>query len=45
MIQLKAHTLQFHFEAGTSRGVLTEKTSYFIQIEKMVKRGSVKRGH
>lgn len=32
MIQLLAHPLHFHFEAGTSRGVLTEKTSYFIQI-------------
>jgi o-succinylbenzoate synthase len=34
MIQLKSHTLKFHFEAGTSRGVLTEKTSYFVRIEK-----------
>jgi o-succinylbenzoate synthase len=33
MIQLLSHPLQFHFEAGTSRGVLTQKTSYFIQIE------------
>jgi L-alanine-DL-glutamate epimerase-like enolase superfamily enzyme len=33
MIQLKSHTLNFHFEAGTSRGVLKEKTSYFIRIE------------
>ncbi len=33
MIQLKSHTLNFHFEAGTSRGVLTQKTSYFIRIE------------
>ncbi len=39
MIQLKAHTLHFHFEAGTSRGVLTEKISYFIQIEKDGKKG------
>lgn len=27
------HTLQFTFEAGTSRGVLREKTSYFIRLE------------
>jgi o-succinylbenzoate synthase len=33
MIRLLAHPLQFHFEAGTSRGVLTEKTSYFIEIK------------
>jgi o-succinylbenzoate synthase len=33
MIQLKSHTLNFHFEAGTSRGVLTQKTSYFVRIE------------
>lgn len=33
MIELKSHTLKFHFEAGTSRGVLTEKTSYFLRIE------------
>ncbi len=26
------HTLHFKFEAGTSRGVLTEKDSYFIKI-------------
>lgn len=29
---MKSHKLHFHFEAGTSRGVLTQKTSYFIQI-------------
>lgn len=33
MIELKSHTLDFHFEAGTSRGVLTQKTSYFVRIE------------
>jgi len=32
MIELKSHTLNFHFEAGTSRGVLTKKTSYFLRI-------------
>ena len=26
------HTLHFRFEAGTSRGVLTEKASYFVRI-------------
>ncbi len=26
--------LQFHFEAGTSRGVLTSKKSYFVALEK-----------
>ncbi len=26
------HTLRFRFEAGTSRGTLTEKTSYFIRV-------------
>lgn len=33
MFQLKSHTLNFHFEAGTSRGVLTNKTSYLLKIE------------
>jgi o-succinylbenzoate synthase len=28
----KSHILQFRFEAGTSRGVLTEKKSWFIKI-------------
>lgn len=26
------YTLRFRFEAGTSRGILTEKTSYFVRI-------------
>ena len=26
------HELQFHFEAGTSRGVLTNKKSYFVEV-------------
>ena len=26
------HTLDFKFEAGTSRGVLTHKDSYFVKI-------------
>ena len=28
----QSHILQFKFEAGTSRGVLTEKTSWFVKI-------------
>jgi o-succinylbenzoate synthase len=39
MIKLLAHPLHFHFEAGTSRGVLTNKTSYFIQIAHKGKMG------
>jgi o-succinylbenzoate synthase len=30
--QIKKHSLDFHFEAGTSRGVLTKKNSYYVQI-------------
>jgi len=26
------HELQFHFEAGTSRGILTKKKSYFVEV-------------
>ncbi|MHA8086243.1 o-succinylbenzoate synthase [Aquirufa sp. Wall-65K1] len=32
-VSYQKHALKFHFEAGTSRGVLTEKNSYFIQIK------------
>ncbi|MHA8101854.1 o-succinylbenzoate synthase [Aquirufa nivalisilvae] len=32
-VSYQKHSLKFHFEAGTSRGVLTEKNSYFIQIK------------
>jgi o-succinylbenzoate synthase len=32
-LQLIDYTLHFHFEAGTSRGVLTQKKSYFILIQ------------
>jgi o-succinylbenzoate synthase len=39
MIELRSHPLKFHFEAGTSRGVLTEKTSYFLQIKQDGKTG------
>ena len=30
--QYQPHTLQFRFEAGTSRGVLTNKTSYYVRV-------------
>ena len=30
--QVKRRTLHFHVEAGTSRGILTQKNSYFLQI-------------
>lgn len=30
--EIKKHCLDFHFEAGTSRGILTHKNSYFIKI-------------
>lgn len=30
---VRSHDLQFRFEAGTSRGVLTEKRTYFIELE------------
>jgi o-succinylbenzoate synthase len=32
-LQIIDHTLHFHFEAGTSRGVLTEKKSYYVRIQ------------
>lgn len=32
VIQVKRRTLHFHVEAGTSRGILTQKNSYFLQI-------------
>jgi o-succinylbenzoate synthase len=31
-IEVKKHTLQFNFEAGTSRGKLTEKPSWIIKV-------------
>lgn len=31
-VHYQPHKLQFKFEAGTSRGVLTEKTSWFVMI-------------
>lgn len=33
------HELQFHFEAGTSRGVLTKKKSYFVELSDGVRFG------
>ena len=32
IFQVKRRTLHFHVEAGTSRGILTQKNSYFLQI-------------
>lgn len=32
LIQYQPYVLKFKFEAGTSRGILTEKTSWFIRI-------------
>jgi hypothetical protein len=32
VFQVKKRTLHFHVEAGTSRGILTQKNSYFLQI-------------
>lgn len=31
-LRFLSHDLLFHFEAGTSRGVLTQKKSYFVEI-------------
>lgn len=35
------HTLQFRFEAGTSRGTLTEKTSWILKVTDSEQPGSV----
>jgi o-succinylbenzoate synthase len=32
VFQIKRRTLHFHVKAGTSRGILTQKNSYFLQI-------------
>lgn len=32
LFQVKSRTLQFQVEAGTSRGILTKKNSYYVQI-------------
>lgn len=37
----RKHTLQFKFEAGTSRGVLTERDTYFIEITDTAQPGRV----
>lgn len=39
--QVKQRTLHFHVEAGTSRGILTKKNSYFLQISNPTKAGYV----
>ena len=38
-LQVIDHTLHFHFEAGTSRGVLTQKKSYYVIIRSEGKTG------
>jgi o-succinylbenzoate synthase len=38
-LQFLPHELQFHFEAGTSRGVLTKKKSYFVEVSDGVRQG------
>lgn len=35
VFQIKRRTLHFHVEAGTSRGILTQKNSYFLQISNL----------
>ena len=40
----RKHTLQFKFEAGTSRGVLTERDTYFIRITDAAQPGRVGMG-
>jgi o-succinylbenzoate synthase len=37
----RKHTLQFKFEAGTSRGVLKERDTYFIQVSDSAQPGRV----
>lgn len=38
-LRFQPHELQFHFEAGTSRGVLTKKKSYFVELSDGVRYG------
>ena len=38
-LRFHPHELQFHFEAGTSRGVLTKKKSYFVEVSDGVRQG------
>lgn len=38
-VRYRPHTLQFKFAAGTSRGVMREKTSWYIMLEKDGKTG------
>ena len=42
------HTLRFKFDAGTSRGILREKDSYFIIVKSLAQKAflaSVNAGH
>jgi len=41
IFQVKHRTLHFHVEAGTSRGILTQKNSYFLQISNPENNGFV----
>jgi hypothetical protein len=36
VFQVKKRTLHFHVEAGTSRGILTQKNSYFNRQQKNI---------
>lgn len=38
-LRFHPHELLFHFEAGTSRGVLTKKKSYFVELSDGVRSG------
>jgi o-succinylbenzoate synthase len=38
-LRFHPHELLFHFEAGTSRGVLTKKKSYFVELSDGVRTG------
>ena len=40
-IEVKKHTLQFNFEAGTSRGKLTEKPSWIIKVSDPVNKNTI----
>lgn len=41
VFQINKRTLHFHVEAGTSRGILTQKNSYFLQISNPTNPGFV----
>ena len=38
-LRFHPHELLFHFEAGTSRGVLTKKKSYFVELSDGIRSG------